>query len=143
MKRFSLIIFGILLLIGCENDIPDFERTYFKVNGQEFEILSTYEMFNNYLKKYRNYKDFGKASKKLIFNPIEREILKDAEASFMINSIKIPYELTENFENQISLLNTSEAIDIIKMSLYSITDLLPGPDTKIIILPTSTLTIYL
>ena len=140
MIRFSILIVVILLFTGCENDIPDFERTNFKINGQEFEILSTNRIFNNYVNKYKSYKDFSQASEKLIFNQIEREILKDAEAPFMINSIKIPYELTENFGKQISLQGTSEAIDVIKMSLQSITDLLPGTDTKIIILPTSALT---
>ena len=139
MIKFNILIVGILLLAGCENDIPDFERTNFKIKGQEFEILSTKGIFNNYVNKYKNYKDFSQASEKLIFNPIEREILKDAEAPFMINSIRIPYELTENFGKQISLPGTSEVIDVIKMSLYSITDLLPGPDIKIIILPTSTI----
>jgi len=137
MIRFSFIIFGILLLIGCENDIPDFKRTNFKINGQEFEILSTYEIFNNYLKEYKNYKDFSHASKKLIFNPIEREILKDAEASFMINSIKIPYEPSDFLREQINHFNTKEAVEIIEKALYSITRLIPGPDTKIILLPVS------
>jgi uncharacterized protein YjaZ len=139
MIRLGYILFGLLLLIGCKNDIPDFERTYFEINGQEFEILSTHEIFNNYLKEYSNYKDFSRASKKLIFNPVENEILENAEASFMINSIKIPYELSENLKSQINAFDTEEMVDIIKTSLNSIVKLLPGPDTKIIVMPTSPL----
>ena len=56
MIRFSYILFGLLLLTGCKDDIPDFERTDFEINGQEFEILLTHEIFNNYLKEYKKYK---------------------------------------------------------------------------------------
>lgn len=139
MIRFVYILFGLLLLIGCKDDIPDFERTNFEINGQKFEILLTHEIFNNYLKEYKNYDDFSKASKKLIFSPIENEILENAEASFMINNIKVPYELSENLKSQVNALDSGEFIDIVKTSLKSIVKLLPGPDTKIIVMPTSPL----
>jgi uncharacterized protein YjaZ len=139
MIRLGYILFGLLLLIGCKNDIPDFERTNFEINGQEFEILLTHKIFDNYFKEFSNYKDFSRASKKLIFNPIENEILENAEAPFMINSIKIPYELSENLKSQINALDSGDVVNIIKTSLNSIVKLLHGPDTKIIILPTSPL----
>jgi uncharacterized protein YjaZ len=139
MIRFSYILFGLLLLIGCEDDIPDFERTNFEINGQKFEILLTHEIFNNYIKEYKNYLDFSRASNKLIFNPIENEILENAEASFMINNIKIPYELSEDLKSQINALDSGEFVDMIKKSLNSIVKFLPGPDTKIIVMPTSPL----
>ena len=139
MIRFSYILFGLLLLIGCKHDIPDFERTNFEIDGQKFEILLTHDIFNNYLKEYKNYPDFSRASNKLIFNPIENEILENAEASFMINNIKIPYKLSENLKSQINALDSGEFVDIIKKSLNSIVKFLPGPDTKIIVMPTSPL----
>lgn len=139
MIRFGYILFGLLLLIGCKDDIPDFERTSFSINGQEFEILTAHGIFENYQKNNRNYKDFIRASKKLIFESIEKEILENAEASFMINSIKIPYEPSDYLTEQIGFLNSGESIAIIEKALYSITESLPGPDTKIILLPTSPL----
>ncbi len=139
MIRPGYILFGMLLLIACKDDIPDFERTNLEINGQKFEILLTHEIFNNYIKEYKNYKDFSKASKKLIFNPIENEILENAEASFMINNIKIPYELSENLKSQINAYNSDEIVGIIKTSLNSTVKLLYGPDTKIIVMPTSPL----
>ncbi|MDF1549036.1 MAG: DUF2268 domain-containing putative Zn-dependent protease, partial [Bacteroidales bacterium] len=139
MIRNWILIFGLLLLIGCENDVPDFERTIIDINGQRFEILSTQAIFENYLKECDNYKDFKKASKKLIFKPIEKEILNGAEASFMINSIKIPYEPTDNLKKQVDNLKSNESIKLIEKALYSITDSIPGPNTKIILLPTSSL----
>ena len=137
MIKNGYILFGLLLLFGCKDDIPDFERTSFKINGQEFEILSTHSIFANYLNEYQNYKDFNKASKKLIFEPIEKEIRDNAEASFMINSIEIPYQPNDSLREQDKMLKSGEFLKIINHVLYQITKSLPGPNTKIIILPTS------
>lgn len=126
-------------MLGCNDDIPDFEKTNFEINGQKFEILFTNEIFKNYIDKYQQYKDFNRASNKLIFNTIENEILEGAEASFMINTIKIPYELSENLTLQLDAYDIGEFVEVIKTSLCSIVKILPSSDTKIIIIPTSPL----
>lgn len=138
MIRIGFILLGVFLLIGCQpTNVPDFERTILDIRGKKFEILTTKDLFENYLKEHRQFKDYSQASKKLIFKPIEKEIIENAEASFMINSIKIPYEPSDFLREQINHFNTKEAVEIIEKTLYSITGLIPGPDTKIILLPTS------
>lgn len=139
MFRISIILFVLLLLTGCKEDVPDFERTIVDINGQRFEILSTHALFDNFLNECDNYKNYKKASKKLIFKSIENEILEGAEASFMINSIMIPYEPTDNLKEQVGNLKSQETIELIKNAFYTITKSIPGPDTKIILLPTSPL----
>ena len=137
MIRNTIIILGLNLLIGCSNNVPDFERTGIEINGQKFEILSTYAMFENYLNENINYKNYNQASEKLIFKPLRKEILDNAEAAFMFNSIKIPYQPTDLLREQVKMLNSGEYLEIIKHVLYSISESLPGPNTKIVLLPTS------
>ncbi len=138
MMRIYLMLLG-LVLTGCKKEIPDFERTGFSINGQAFEILTVHGIFENYQREHESYTNFIRASEELIFEPVENEILENAEASFMINSIKFPYEPSDYLTRQIELLNSGESIEIIKDALYSITESLPGPDTKIVLLPTSPL----
>src|SRR5665647_844857 len=95
MIRIGFILLGVFLLIGCQpTNVPDFERTILDIRGKKFEILTTKDLFENYLKEHRQFKDYSQASKKLIFKPIEKEIIENAGASFMINSIKIPYAVS-------------------------------------------------
>ncbi|MCX6238719.1 MAG: DUF2268 domain-containing putative Zn-dependent protease [Bacteroidia bacterium] len=132
-----LILIGLFLITRCGNHIPDFERTKLKINGQKFEILTANELFENYLKDHNRFRDNNTASDKLIFNPLAKEILDGAEAPFMFNSVKVPYEPNDLLRKQIKLLKSEDIIGIIKQALYSITKSIPGPDTKIIILPAS------
>jgi uncharacterized protein YjaZ len=137
MIRNIIIIIGLTLLIGCSNNVPDFERTTIEINGQQFEILSTVAIFENYLNENNRYKDYNRASQKLIFEPLRKEILDHAEAAFMFNSIEIPYQTTDLLREQVKMLKSGESVEVIKHILYPITKSLPGPNTKIIILPAS------
>jgi uncharacterized protein YjaZ len=137
-KYILIIVLSVFLIIGCQVKVPDFERTTFNINNQQFEILTATNILDNYIisgKKYGN--NFKKASNKLIYNSIEKEIAKNAEASFLFKTIKIPYEPNDLLKNEIELLKTEELVNIIKNSLTRISSSLPGPDTKIIILPAS------
>ncbi|HNR43321.1 MAG TPA: DUF2268 domain-containing putative Zn-dependent protease [Bacteroidales bacterium] len=80
-----------------------------------------------------------KSSDKYIYKPIRDEILDDAEAAFLFNTIKVPYETNDYLRNEIQLLKSSDLLTIIQESFTKITKELPGPDTKIIILPASSL----
>ncbi|SNR32379.1 DUF2268 domain-containing putative Zn-dependent protease [Lutibacter flavus] len=138
MIRIGFLLFALFLFNGCQQTVvPDFERTNFDIKGQKFEILTTKNLFENYLIEQQQFSDYNRASKKLLFNPIENEILENAEAAFMINSIKIPYEPSDFLKEQLKKFNTKVAIEIIEKELNSITDLIKGPDTKIILLPIS------
>jgi len=79
------------------------------------------------------------SSNKYIYKPIQHEIIDHAEAAFLFNTIKVPYETNDQLRNEIELLRSSDLLPIIKESLTKITQELPGPNTKIIILPASSL----
>jgi uncharacterized protein YjaZ len=137
-KNIFIILLSGFLIIGCQVKIPDFERTTFIINNQKFEILTATSILDNYIisgKKYGN--NFKKASNKLIYNSIEKEITKNAEASFLFKTVKIPYEPSVYLKNEIELLKSEELVNIMKNSLTKISSSLPGPDTKIIVLPAS------
>jgi uncharacterized protein YjaZ len=137
-KTILIILLSGSLIIGCQVKIPDFERITFNINNQKFEILTATSILDNYIissKKYGN--NLKKASNKLIYNSIEKEITKDAEASFLFKTIKIPYEPGVFLKNEIELLKSEELLNIVKNSLTKISFSLPGPDTKIIVLPAS------
>jgi uncharacterized protein YjaZ len=135
----SFILIG-LAMMSCKENIPDFERTVFNVNNQRIEVLTTFNLIDNYLSySGKQHKDIVKSSNKYIYKPIQDEILDYAEAAFLFNTIKVPYETNDHIRNEIELLKSSDLLPIIKESLTKITKELPGPNTKIIILPASSL----
>jgi len=135
----SLTLLG-LVIIGCSEKVPDFERTVFTINNQRIEVLTTFNLIDNYLSNSSKlYGNIIKSSDKYIYKPIQDEILNDAEAAFLFNTIKVPYEANDYVRNEIELLKSSDLLTIIQESFTRITKELPGPDTKIIILPASSL----
>ena len=135
----SFILIG-LAIMGCTEKVPDFERTVFNINNQRIEVLTTFNLIDNYLSNSSKLRgNITKSSNKYIYKPIQDEILDNAEAAFLFNTIKVPYEKNEYVRNEIELLKSSDLLAIIKESLTRITKELPGPDTKIIILPASSL----
>lgn len=132
----SLFLVGIAIT-GCSERVPDFERTVFNFNNQRIEVLTTFNLIDNYLSSSDN--NILKSSNKYIYKPIKQEILDHAEAAFLFNTIKVPYELNDYLRDEIELLKSSDLLMIIEESLAKITKALPGPNTKIIILPASSL----
>ena len=134
---FILIGFEIM---GCKEKVPDFERTVFNINNQSIEVLTTFRMMENYLSNSGiQHKNNFNSSNKYIYNPIQDEILDGAEAAFLFNTIKVPYERNDYLIEEIELLKSSDLLSIIEETFTKITNELPGPDTKIIILPASSL----
>jgi len=126
--------------MGCKVKVPDFERTVFNINNQRIEVLTAFSLIDNYLSNSgKQHKDIVKSSNRYIYNPIQDEILDNAEAAFLFNSIKVPFETNDYVKNEIVLLKSSDLLTIIQESFTRITKELPGPDTKIIILPASSL----
>ena len=135
----SFILIG-LVIMGCKEKVPDFERTVFNINNQKIEVLTTFNLMDNYLSNsVKQHKDIVKASNKYIYKPIQDEILDNAEAAFLFNTIKVPYETNDYVRNEIELLKSSDLLTIIQESFTKITKELPGLNTKIIILPASSL----
>lgn len=129
-----------LALMGCTEKVPDFERTVFTINNQKIEVLTSFGLIDNYLSNSgKLHGNIIKSSDKYIYTPIREEILDNAEAAFLFNTIKVPYEANDYVRNELELLKSSDLLTIIQESFTKITKELPGPDTKIIILPASSL----
>lgn len=137
---FTFFILIGLAITGCGRKVPDFERTVFNINNQRIEVLTAFGLMDNYLSDSGlRPADIVSSSNRYIYKPIEDEILDNAEAAFLFNTIKVPYERDDYLRNEIEILRSSELLLNIKESLTRITKELPGPDTKIIILPASSL----
>lgn len=137
---FLSFILIVLVILGCKEKVPDFERTVFNINNQKIEVLTTFNLIDNYLSRSNKHpSNIFKSSNKYIYKPIQDEILDNAEAAFLFNTIKVPYETYDYVKNEIELLKSSDLLTIIQESLTKITKELPGPNTKIIILPASSL----
>ena len=129
-----LLIFILFQVLGCEGNAIEFERTKVTINNQKFEIVTAYSLFDAYLNQ-RNISDLTSASNDMIYEPIRREIIDGAEAAFMFETIRIPYQPGDQLKKEVELLRSSELLDITKKALSNITSNLPGPDTKIIFIP--------
>jgi uncharacterized protein YjaZ len=89
------------------------------------------------LEKTKTNTNIIRASKRLVYNPVKKEIISNAEAAFLFNTIKVPYKPNEYLKAEIDALKSIDLISIIKEVLIKVTSELPAPDTKIIILPAS------
>ena len=129
-----LLIFILFQVLGCEGNAIEFERTKVTINNQKFEIVTAYSLFDDYLNQ-RNISDLTSASNDMIYEPIRKEIIEGAQAAFMFETIRIPYQPGDQLKKEVELLRSSELLDITKKALSNITSNLPGPDTKIIFIP--------
>jgi len=121
-------------ILGCQSNAYEFERTKVTINNQKFELITTFSLFDNYINKQYS-SDFASASNDLIYNPIQKEIIENAEAPFMYETIRSPYQPNELLKKEIDLLRSSDLLNIVQKALSNITINLPGPNTKIIFMP--------
>ena len=119
---------------GCQTKTAQFERTQAVINGQKFEFLTTFQLFDNYVAQQTN-SDVVSGSNELLYEPLQREILTNAEAAFMFETIRTPYQPGTLLEKELLELRKSDVVAVAEEALQSITSALPGPDTKIIFMP--------
>jgi uncharacterized protein YjaZ len=129
-----LLLFILFQTSGCQSKVVEFERTKVTINNQKFEIITTYSLFDDYMSQQNN-SDIKSASDNLIYDPLRKEIIGGAEAAFMFETIRIPYQPGGLLKKEVELLRNSDILDITKTALLNITSNLPGPDTKIIFMP--------
>ncbi len=129
-----LLLFILFQTPGCQSNAVEFERTKVTINNQKFEIITTYSLFDDYINQQNN-TDLKSASDNIIYEPLRKEIIEGAEAAFMFETIHIPYQTGDLLKKEVELLRSSNFMDITKKALLNITSNLPGPDTKIIIMP--------
>ncbi len=132
--RNYILMFTLFPMLGCQSSADEFERTKVKINKQKFELLTTFSLFDNYLNQ-QNISDLTSVSNNIIYEPIRNEIIDGAEAAFMFETIRVPYQPGELLKKEIELLRSSDLLDITKKALADITSNLSGPDTKIIFMP--------
>lgn len=133
IKMFFLL-FVLFQMFGCRSNATEFERTKVTINNQKFELITAYSIFDEYLNQQNN-SDLTSASNSIIFEPVRKEIIDGAEAAFMFETIRIPYQSGDLLKKELELLRSSDLLDIAKKALTNITSNLPGPDTKIIFMP--------
>jgi uncharacterized protein YjaZ len=129
-----LLFFVLFNLFGCQIKAFNFGRTNVTINNQRFELITTDSLFGNYLSN-KTSSDLTSASNNLIYEPIQKEIIDNAEAPFMFETIRAPYQPSEFLKKEVELLRNSDLINIAKKALSNITLNLPGPNTKIIFMP--------
>ncbi len=130
----NFLFFMLFLLLGCQGNASNFERVTTTINNQKFELITTFSLFESYNNNQTN-SDIAAASNDFIFGPVQKEIIENAQAPFMFETIRIPYQPGELLKKETELLKASDLISILEKALKNITAKLPGPDTKIIIMP--------
>ena len=132
-KSFSKIFITIILIItfSCRNSTGyDFERTKVKINNQQFEILTAYKIFDDYITNKSDYNGN-------IFLKIKNEFNHNAEYSFILDAIKDEIKPDEDLEKEIKIMRSIDFVSIVDSIYQKVTKELPGPDTKILFIPTN------
>ncbi len=132
--RNYILLITLFQIFGCQNSETEFEKTKVLIHNQKFEILTANSLFDYYLSQ-QNISDLTSASNRIIYEPIRKEIIEGAEAAFMFETIRIPYQPGDLLRKEVELLRNSDLLDITKKALSNISSNLPGPDTKIIFMP--------
>jgi uncharacterized protein YjaZ len=133
VKPHFIFIF-LFCLVGSRIIVSDLERTKVVINNQKFEIMTAYALFDTYMSR-RIETDVVTASNQLIYDPIQKEILLNAEAPFMFETIRSPYQPNDLLKKEIELLKSSDLLGIVEKTLSTVSLALPGPETKIVIIP--------
>ncbi len=125
----NVIYISILFaLISCQGRNYEFERSVLIINNQRIEILTAYEIFDNFITNKSNYT-------KEVFKPIEHEFNSDAEFSFLLETLKNEIIPNKDIKRELAILKKIDWINIVDSAFQIITKELPGPDTKILIIP--------
>ena len=127
MKRIVYFLVLFVFLSCSKNDIS-FERAKISVRSQEIEILTAYKIFDNYL---LNKKDYFRS----VYQNIEREFKENAEYPFLLETIKREIKPDQRLKEATSLLKQCDILNIVDSSFQKIIKELPGPKTKILIIP--------
>jgi uncharacterized protein YjaZ len=128
---FSKIFITFILIISfsCQKSTEyDFERTKVKIKNQQFEILTAFRIFEDYITKKSDYNDN-------IFLKIKNEFNHNAEFSSLLNAIKNEIKPDEELEKEIEIIKKIDFVTIIDSVYQKVTKELPGPDTKILFIP--------
>jgi len=123
------ITFILIASVSCQKSSEyDFERTIVKINNQQFEILTAWKIFDDYIKKGSDYKNS-------IFLKIKNEFNHNAEFSSLLNAIKNEIKPDAELEKEIEIMKNIDFVTIVDSVYQKVTKELPGPGTKILFIP--------
>ena len=126
-----IYIFILIILISCQRQEYDFERTLITINNQKFEILTAWKIFDDYIVNKSDYE-------KNIFLKINKEFdNNNSEFPFLLDAIKNKIEPDEELKKEIELMKSINFVSIVDSVCQIITKELPVPDTKILFIPTN------
>ena len=131
MKSFPKIFITLILIVtfSCQKSTEyGFERTILKINNQQFEVLTAWRIFDDYIK---NRSDYNSS----IFVKIKNEFNSNAEFSSLIDFIKKEIQPDEELAKEIDLMKNIDFVKIIDTVYQKVAKELPGPDTKILFIP--------
>jgi uncharacterized protein YjaZ len=136
--RIPVLALLVGFLVECAGAAPGLETTRTVVNGQVFEILTADALFDNYFQQAGRAADIAAASKSLLLDPLARQMLDEkAQAPFMFATVALPYEPNAFLRRERQLLSSADAVAAIQVALPALAKALPGPATKIAVLPAS------
>ncbi len=133
-KIFSLMAscFSIIMLFtGCKQIIEsDFERQKIVVNGQQFEVLTAWNIFDDYITTKSNYHQD-------IFERIKDEFNHDPEYPFLLDAIEERIDPNDELSQVVEIMKCIDFSIIVDSTFQQVTKELPGPDTKILFIPSN------
>ena len=130
MNKISYILI-IIALLSCQRQDYDFERTIITINNQKFEILTAWKIFDDYIVNKSDYVNN-------IFLKIKKEFdNNNSEFPFLLDAIKNKIKPDEELKKEIELMKSINFVSIVDSVYQIVTKELPGPDTKILFIPTN------
>lgn len=125
------VAFILLVILSCQkNAAYDFERTRVKINNQNFEILTAFKIYEDYVSNKSDYNDN-------IFLKIKNEFNHNAEYPFLIDAIKNEIKPDKELAKEIEMMRSIDFVKIVDSVYKKVTKILKGPDTKILFIPTN------
>lgn len=118
----------LIVLLSCQRQENDFERTVIVIENQKFEILTANDIINNFISKKSDYIT-------TVYRIIEKEFGNNLEYPFMLETIKAEIKPDEKLKEEIEILNSYNFKQIVESTFTTVVKELSGPDTKILFIP--------
>lgn len=129
MNRIVLIFISILILC-CQSQEYDFERTVVIVENQKIEILTANSVLEDFVSKKSAYAN-------TVYPKIEEEFIKNAEFPSLLETLKSDIKPDKRLEEEIEILRNIDFAQIVESTFQGVIKELPGPDTKILFIPSN------
>ena len=128
----TFILFILASIFSCKDEGNyDFERTAITINSQNFEILTAWKIFEDYIENKSDYEND-------IIRKVEEEFdNNNSEFPFLLDAIKNKIRPDKELKEEIGLMKSIDFVGIVDSVYQLVTKEMPGPDTKILFIPTN------